>query len=265
MNSLKLKRLKEAYQKAERENSQKTFFLACMSHEIRTPLNSIIGVVDLLKEKESELDPEARQLVNMAQASCDTLLSIINNVLDFSRIEVGEVHLEKVLFSLSEELNVCVSMTEFSAKKKNIRLQTNVENPSDDSFEGDPIRLRQILLNLLSNAIKFSERGTISINVRKLESQSITSDQVQLLFSITDQGIGIPSDQKDMVFDFFKQANGSINRKFGGTGLGLSITKKLVELMGGKIWVESVLGQGSTFCFTILLNQRAQSINLAQP
>lgn len=248
------KQLQAATREAQKNSSQKSIFLACMSHEIRAPLNCIIGASDLLKEKEFELSKEVQYLVNIAQASCETLLSVLNNILDFSRIEAGEVNLEKVPFSLSEEIRVCSSMSELSAKKKNLHLQTQIENSLADCFEGDAIRLRQILLNLLSNAIKFSDQGTISINVRDIEPSGST-EKTKLLISVSDQGTGIPAEQKEQIFEIFKQANDSINRKFGGTGLGLSITKKLVELMGGRIWVDSVVGQGSTFYFTIQLQK----------
>lgn len=248
------KRLEAATQEAQKMNAQKTFFLACMSHEIRSPLNTIIGAVDLLKEKELELSKESQYLVNIAQASCETLLSILNNILDFSRIELDEIKLEKMPFSLPEEVRICVLMAELHAMKKNIDLKIDIDSQLDGYMEGDAIRLRQILLNLLSNAIKFSQMGTISISVHKI-SESIASDKVHLLFSVSDQGMGIPEDQQARIFETFKQAHDSINRKFGGTGLGLFITKKLVELMGGKIWVNSVVGQGSTFHFTIQLDR----------
>lgn len=247
------KRLEASNHEAQCASLRKTAFLACMSHEIRAPLSSIIGMTELLKVK--NLDPEDRKLVSMAHASGETLLSIINGVLDLSRIEAGEMILERVPFSLSEQIKISISMVALRAKEKNINLVSNIEEKLPDSFEGDPIRLRQILINLLTNAIKFSDQGTVSVDVRKAERDPENSDYDQLIFSVSDQGIGIPPSQKETIFGSFKQADQSIYRKFGGTGLGLSIAKKFVELMKGKIWVESIVGQGSTFIFTIGLKK----------
>lgn len=246
------KQLEGARQEAEIANKQKSAFLAGMSHEMRTPLNSIIGITEILME--SNVNSEQRSLLKVAQSAGENLLYIINDTLDLARIESGVINLESIPFSLSEQLKSCVSIIEIRAKEKHINLSLNLESPLNDRVQGDPARLRQIILNLLSNAVKFSEQGTVSLSVKKISDKT---DQPNLLFAITDEGIGIPEDKRELVFERFKQGDESITRKFGGSGLGLAISKKMVELMGGKIWVESIVGKGSTFYFTVKLPEQS--------
>jgi PAS domain S-box-containing protein len=252
------KRLEQSQIEAQRANFQKTSFLACMSHEIRTPLNSVIGVTELLMDK--NLPKEDKVLLGVAHAAGETLLMIINDILDLSRIEAGEVHLESVPFRLSEQVQICLAMMEVRAREKNIRLMSRYGTGVIDLFIGDPTRLRQIIINLLSNAIKFSEQGTITVEIGASVVRSHRGKMISLLFSVTDEGIGIPEDQKELIFERFKQADETVTRRFGGTGLGLSISKKLVELMHGKIWVTSVVGKGSTFYFTVELKPKIESL-----
>lgn len=232
--------------------SQKLNRLIYMAHEIRAPLNSIIGATDILREKQFE--GEDKKLLDMAHASGELLLSIINNFLDLSRMDADGIGLENAPFSLSEQIQICLSMMEIRAKEKNITLTSLIEEPCCDIVVGDPYRLRQIIINLLTNAVKFSENGNVSLNARMIADENPDLGKIKLLFSVSDQGIGIQEHQKDSIFEFFKQADESINRRFGGTGLGLSISKKLVEMMGGEIWFESIAGSGSTFHFTVSLS-----------
>jgi PAS domain S-box-containing protein len=245
------KKLEISEMQAQKANIQKTSFLACMSHEIRTPLNSIIGVTELLLEK--KLNQEDQQLLGVAHAAGETLLAIINDILDLSRIEAGEARLENVEFSLAEQISVCLSMMDIRAKEKKISLKFKIQDSIGDRYRGDPTRLRQIVINLLSNALKFSERGEVIIKVSPGIGAFSNSNVAQLLFSVADEGLGIPESQRQVIFERFKQADESVTRRFGGTGLGLSITKRLVEMMNGKIWVESTVGKGSVFYFTVQL------------
>jgi PAS domain S-box-containing protein len=245
------KQLEGARQEAEVANKQKSAFLAGMSHEMRTPLNSIIGITEILME--SNVNTEQRSLLKVAHNAGENLLYIINDTLDLARIESGVINLESLPFSLSEQLRSCISIIEIRAKEKHINLRLNLESPLIDKVQGDPARLRQIILNLLSNAVKFSEQGTVSLSVKKISDKN---DQPNLLFAVSDEGIGIPEDKWELVFERFKQGDESITRKYGGSGLGLAISKKMVELMGGKIWVESIVGKGSTFYFTVKLPEQ---------
>jgi predicted ATPase/signal transduction histidine kinase/ActR/RegA family two-component response regulator len=240
--------LHKAKNNAEVANISKSQFLANMSHEIRTPLHSIIGVTECLIQ--AHLTDEQNYLVKVAQASSENLLHIINDILDISRIESGNINMEKIEFSLHTEIKKCIDIINIRAKEKNINLKWVFSKNLEDNRIGDPTRLRQVLINLLSNAIKFSEEGTVTLSVSSIIEEP---EQPNILFSVKDQGIGIASDKLLSIFDRFRQTDDSMTRRFGGSGLGLTISKKIIELMNGKIWVESKVGLGSTFRFKIYL------------
>ncbi|MCB1179662.1 MAG: response regulator [Leptospiraceae bacterium] len=237
--------LREAKLLADSANKSKSLFLANMSHEIRTPMNGILGTVQLLEPIIE--NQEEKKLISMIKSSANNLLTIINDILDISKIEAGKIEIEYISIEIRNIIQEIIDTMKLLADKKGINIVLNIENSFPETIIGDSVRIRQILLNLLSNAIKFTQQGSITIEAKVLEDK----DPYLLEFSIKDSGIGIPEEKLNKLFENFSQVESSTTRKYGGTGLGLSISKKLIELMGGKIEVESILGQGSTFRFKI--------------
>jgi len=230
---------------AESESKAKSAFLAGMSHEMRTPLNAILGMTDLLME--TDLSIGQKNYISILDAAGETLLDLINDTLDLSKIEAGHLDLEIINFSIRELIGKISGIMSVKCNEKGLTLVCKIASDVSDGLKGDPTRLRQIIINLIGNAVKFTDKGKIQLNVNK---ESSTDDEVTLRFIVKDTGIGIPADKTVSIFKEFSQAESSTTRKYGGTGLGLSISKKLVEMMNGKIWVESRVGEGSSFIFT---------------
>jgi len=238
--------LEEALKVAEAADKAKSMFLANMSHEIRTPLNGVVGMVDLLRG--TRLDEQQQRFTHVARSSADALLSVINDILDFSKIEAGRIELESSEFDLSTVVEDLAETASVIAARKNIEVSCFIAPAVPDKVVGDGARLGQILTNLTNNAIKFTESGQVVIRVTLLEQNA---EDAVVKFTVTDNGIGIPPDRLDRLFQSFSQVDASTTRKYGGTGLGLAISKRLVEMMGGTIGVESEPGRGSTFWFTV--------------
>jgi signal transduction histidine kinase/DNA-binding response OmpR family regulator len=246
----------------QRATQAKSDFLTTMSHEIRTPMNAILGMADILGE--TSLTAEQRRCMDIFRRAASSLLDLLNDVLDMSKIEAGQLALETLEFELREVVSQAVELASVRAAAKNLRIESEILPDAPSWLSGDPMRLRQVLINLLGNSTKFTEKGQLSLRIAPDPNGKVPGS---LLFAVSDTGIGIPREKLATIFESFSQADSSTTRKYGGSGLGLTICKKLVEAMGGQIWVESTVGAGSTFYFTaqfgVATAARTQALTLA--
>ena len=245
--------LKDAAEAASRAKSE---FLANMSHEIRTPMNGVMGMIELAQHTQP---PQQAECLRIASGSAEALLTVINDILDFSKIEAGKLEMDAVDFDLNDCLEETVEAFALQASKKGIELTCEVRPDVPAVVQADPIRLRQVITNLAGNALKFTEHGEVRLGVAKV---SESGEGVTLQFTVSDTGIGIPPEKQKLIFEAFSQADTSITRRYGGTGLGLTISSRLVKLMGGKIWVESEAGRGTSFHFTVQVKTVPETVGL---
>jgi len=248
--------LAQAVQVSQEATKLKSQFLANVSHEIRTPMNGVLGMTEMLLD--TKLSAEQRDYAETAFRSGEALLEIIDSILDLSKIEAGKLQLEAVDFSPAEVLHEVLKLVSGRARSKGLTVTAEISEEAHEQLRGDPLRLRQVLLNLVANAIKFTPAGKVSVKVNVADS---SEQGVQLLFEVEDTGIGLTADAQARLFQPFVQADGSITRKYGGTGLGLAISKQLIEMMGGRVGVDSQPDQGSRFWFTA----RFQPARMAEP
>lgn len=246
LNKLQAISLEQAYLEAEKAAAARSNFLAMMSHEIRTPLNAIIGLSGVLRS--DTLQPEQYDYATRIERSGQHLLQLLNDILDYSKLDAGEFDLENSIFKLDEQINISIDIASTYLEKKPVLIETNIQKAVPKYLKGDTARLRQILVNLIGNAAKFTEKGKITISVSYIKEKE---DQISLNFDITDTGIGIPKDGLETLFEKFTQISSPDRERQGGTGLGLAICKEIISIMNGEMGVKSTLGQGSTFWFNI--------------